>query len=289
MTIPANPNDFTLHFVGIGPRKTASTWLYRVLKDHPEICLPTATKELQFFDKYYDRGIANYSKYYSHYNANQLRGDITPGYFEAVEVPERIASNFPDTKLIVSFRNPIARAESHFRHHLRKGRVTSNFSEAIQQLPEITESGKYSKYLPNWLRFFSHDQFKFLLMDDIARQPEIVLKDLLIFLEISANYQPADLYKKSNTTGSPRFPWLAKQAANVVSILKSYQLHHMVNVGKSIGFDKVYTGGKSLATLTLEEKDQLKEYYEEDISYVENLLERSLPKWRNYYIDEKKD
>ena len=47
------------NFIYIGPDKAGSSWLHEVLLRHPQVFLSPA-KDLYFFDRYYDRGIAWY-------------------------------------------------------------------------------------------------------------------------------------------------------------------------------------------------------------------------------------
>lgn len=48
------------NFLYIGPDKAGSSWLHEVLIQHPEVFLSEA-KDLYFFDRYYDRGMAWYA------------------------------------------------------------------------------------------------------------------------------------------------------------------------------------------------------------------------------------
>lgn len=271
---------FDISFIGVGPQKTGSTWLYEVLKDHPAICLPTLVKEIQFFDLFYQKGLGEYQSYFEHCKIHQICGEITPGYFDVQDVPTRIQKHFPEAKILISLRHPVKRAESLFRHHLRKGRVSSNFSEAIMQMPRIIESGRYKLHISRWYQCFDAKQVKVVLMEDIARQPEIVLREILDFLGVDTSYKPPNLGKQFNKTGMPKYPLLAKYASQVVLRLKTYKLHHLVNAGKRLGLNKVYDGGEVLPTLHDDEKRKLLIFYEQDIAYVETLCGRNLAEWR---------
>jgi hypothetical protein len=271
---------FDISFIGVGPQKTGSTWLYEVLKAHPSICLPTLVKEIQFFDLFYHKGLKEYQSYFEHCLTNQTMGEITPGYFDEQEVPERIKRHFPKAKIIISLRHPIKRVESLFRHHLRKGRVSKNFNEAIVQLPRIVDSGRYRMHMLRWYQYFDPKQIKVIFMEDIATQPDKVLTDILDFIGVDTNFRPTNLEKKINKTGMPKYPVLAKYAAQLVVKLKDYKLHHLVKAGKSMGFNNIYEGGTNLPSLTEEDKNKLLTFYEEDIAYVETLCERKLSAWR---------
>lgn len=272
-----------ISFIGVGPQKTGSTWLHEVLKDHPAICLPTIVKEIQFFDLYYHKGLIEYQSYFGHCIPGQICGEITPGYFDEQEVPEKIQRHFPKAKIIISLRHPVKRAESLFRHHLRKGRVSKNFSEAIIQMPRIVDSGRYSLHMSRWYQYFDPEQIKVVLMEDIASKPDMVLKELLDFIDVDPNYKPANLGEQINKTGMPKYPVLAKYAAQTVLKLRDYKLHRLIEVGKSLGLKKVYDGGEVVPVLTEEEKAQMLVTYEKDILYVEDVLGRKLPNWREMY------
>lgn len=274
-----NDRLFTLDFVGIGPQKTASTWLHEMLGKHPSICLPTATKELQFFDRLYHQSINDYVSYFKHCKPNQLCGEITPGYFDTPEAPIRISKHFPKSKIIVSLRHPVKRTESLYLHHLRKGRVSKDFTEAVAQLPRIKESGKYRKHLQTWFNHFQPEKIKIVITEDIATRPEKILDELYQFLSLEHHIPTENLHNKVNKAGLPKYPWLAKYAAQIVEKLKDYQMHKIVEIGKAFGLKKVYSGGSTVPTLSFEEKMSLYSYFKEDIQFVENLLNRKLNTW----------
>ena len=80
----------------------------------------------------------------------------------------------------------------------------------------------------------------------------------------------------------PKFPWLAKAAAQTVSIFRSLQLDFVVEAAKSLGLKKIYSGGESkMPQMTSQQSRFLIDYYEDDISYVETLLGRDLSSWRH--------
>lgn len=274
---------FYVSFIGVGPQKTGSTWLHVVLKHHPAICLPTIVKEVQFFDLYYHKGMPEYESYFGHCQSGQVCGEITPGYFDVPDVPEKIQRHFPKAKIIFSLRHPVKRVESLFRHHLRKGRVSKNFSEAIIQMPRIVDSGRYSVHMSRWYQYFNPEQIKVVLMEDIASKPTVVLRELLDFIGVDHHYIPANLGNQINKTGMPKYPMLAKYAAQIVLKLRDYKLHHLIEMGKSLGLKKVYDGGKELPYLTMEERSQMLATYEKDIEYVEGILGRKLPAWKEMY------
>lgn len=274
--------ELKLDFLAVGPQKTGTTWLYQNMVPDKNVCFPKNVKETMFFDVFYEKGLSRYASYFSHRLPNQLCGEVAPSYFDANESPERIHALAPNCKIIISLRAPAARTFSLYCHHLRKGRVPKDFFLAAQKKPQILESGRYSKYIPTWLDVFGHDQVLLILMDDIICSPKEVLSDVYSFLELPKTYLDTtlSLSSKVNQAGMPRFPILAKISAIAASKLRAYKLDKTVELAKKMGFNEIYSGAKNdLPKITSSELTYLNEYYRQDVEYVENLLNRTLPSW----------
>lgn len=273
--------QFSVHFIGIGPQKTGSTWLNDVLACHPSISLPSGTKETMFFDLYYDKGLDWYRDYFSTTDDGKIRGEIGPSYFDGEKSIERIYAINPNCKIIISLRNPISKAISLHRHHLNKGRVSNNFQEAIKKMPRIITSGHYANYIPQWLDKFSPEQVKLILLDDIQDNPQKVWQEVCRFLQISIIDLPTIASEKINSQMMSKYPWLAKIASEVAIKMREYKLHNLVEKLKNLGLQKIYTGGEErIVPLSDREYDYLLELYESDILFIENLMSRDLSHWR---------
>ena len=79
----AKPN-----FVGIGAQKCASTWIYQILSDHPDVSLSTK-KEIDFFSYRYHHGSLWYEKHFPDKPGATATGEVSPSYFHEPAVPSR--------------------------------------------------------------------------------------------------------------------------------------------------------------------------------------------------------
>jgi hypothetical protein len=276
--------DFILNSAFIGPQKTGTTWLYTVLSQHPTLCFPKNVKETMFFELYYEQGLSRYESYFSYRQPSQLCSEVAPTYFDVPETAARIHQLNPDCKILISLRHPAHRAFSLYCHHLRKGRVLDNFEQAIEQIPRILTAGHYKQHTLTWLQIFGSEKVKFVLMDDIKAKPQTVISEICEFIGISEADLPKDLAlsEKINEASMPKFPWLAKTAAQTVSFFRSHQFDLVVEAAKSLGLKKIYSGGESKMPQMISQQSRfLIDYYEDDISYVETLLGRDLSSWRH--------
>lgn len=275
-----DPSDFVLDFVNVGPQRTGTSWLHQILKHHPQICLPPAVKETMFFDRDYQRGLDWYAHYFRHRQSNQRCGEVAPTYFDLEEIPERIRAVNPDCKIMIHLRHPVQRALSLYHHHFGKGRVHGAFSDAILQMPRIVDAGKYAVHISRWFDSFGPEQVMFVLLDDIESRPESTLESIYQFLDVEPIAMPELGHEKFGAAVMPAFPELAKLTAQTATWLRSHQLHHIAELGKTLGFKKIYSGKRTqLPSLTLSEQLTLVKTYEEDVLFVETLLGRELSTW----------
>ncbi len=113
------------NFLCVGAQKAGTTTLYEILKQHPDIFLPQNIKETKFFvyDEKYEKGVQWYQKeFFSEWNGQKAIGEVDPAMMFEEKSAQRIFDTLGNNvKLIFIFRNPVARAYSHYLMSQRKG------------------------------------------------------------------------------------------------------------------------------------------------------------------------
>lgn len=190
----------------IGAMKCGTTTLFRMLEQHPGFVPPRA-KEIQYFNqpRNHARGAAWYRAHFP--DARQMRtaerrlgyrpisGEATPA-MSAPMFARNAAALVPEARLIVTLRNPVDRAWSHYQHYQRhpepdpvdfataiereldwiaRGyRLTEdNFLELAHQMHRLgyIVRGHYAEQLENWFRHFRRDQFLILDFEHWTQNP----------------------------------------------------------------------------------------------------------------------
>lgn len=178
------------NFLMIGAQRCATTWLYFCLRQHPDVYLPFI-KEIDFFSRYYDKGFDWYSRYFRLWRGQRAVGEITPSYLYMEGAAERIKRDLGEVRLIVCLRNPVDRAFSQYRKHLRAGAVHVDFEAALERNPEYVERGFYAKQLDRFLRIFPGDRILVMIYEDVKKDPLSHLERVFDFLEIDSSFVPA--------------------------------------------------------------------------------------------------
>lgn len=274
--------NFHLDFVAVGPQRTGTTWLHQILQTHSQIRLPQAVKETMFFDRYYDQGLSWYSSHFGYLPPQAKYGEIAPTYFDIPVVIDRIHKLNPHCQIIINLRNPLERVVSLYLHHYSKGRVGNSLSEALVKMPQILESGRYAQHIPRWLEQFGADRVMFILLDDVESQPQQVLNQVCDWLEVARLDLPATGHEKVYAARQPHSQLLAQLGTNCVIWLRKHRLHRLVEFSKSLGVKKMFFKPGTTATpqLSPQQQQELRIYYEPDITFVEKLLKRDLSDWR---------
>lgn len=173
-------------FLCLGIQKAGTSWLYRMVSQHPQVHT-SDPKELHFFNRDY-----NYEKgsqwYLDHFKAKlgtQASGEFTPDYlwirdehrevpgFESTpDVPRRVVDMLPNLQLIVILRNPVARAISSYYHHIGAARLSPNRRiGAIGDQWGIRSMGHYAAHLERWFMHFPRERFLILIYEeDLAQE-----------------------------------------------------------------------------------------------------------------------
>jgi len=201
MKFSKNHNKLVNFVVG-GVQKGGTTALYTYLNEHPNICMATQ-KELHFFDN--ERFFLNkpdYTWYHSFFNPNlasKLLGEATPIYIYWKNSPQHILEYNPNMKWILTLRNPIDRAFSHWNMERSRGKENFSFWDAIQNEEErcksalpyqhriysYTSRGFYLEQLKRLWQHFPKKNILILKYENLKNEPQQTLINICDFLEIN--------------------------------------------------------------------------------------------------------
>ncbi len=192
-------------FLGIGTQKGGTTYLYELLKHHPQVFL-AYPKEQHFFSLHWHRGFDWYCNQFDKAVTGQICGEITPYYMFHPEAPSRIASLLPKVKLVVLLRDPVERALSQYFHSCRLGLEPLNLEEAFAEesrrliacaeilkngLPHISHQqhsylsrSRYEVQLQRFKLLFTSDQILLLRSEDLFSSPSATWEKIINFLNL---------------------------------------------------------------------------------------------------------
>jgi hypothetical protein len=269
------PVDFFL----VGCQKSATTWLHRCFREHPDIFVPEED-ELHYFDIHYDRGDDWYQHYYHESLGEKRLGDTTSSYIRSPYVPRRIADYNPDAQIIVSLRNPVERAFSHYWHERKKKKIAFEFEEIFSNY-DLFESwiatGFYDEHLKRYYDHFDENQVLVLIFEDLREDSSSFIREVFSFLGVDPEFQPSVLDQTVNSAwyrlfGADRFK---EKAINVltepINVLSNSAAARMRDYFRP---ESEYERGMDAET-----RSRLQSIYRPHVSALEDQLGRSLKNW----------
>ena len=184
-----------------GYQKTATTWLYHCFKEHPDVFVP-GKHSINYFDIHYQRGESWYQSFFADAERQSQVGDVTPTYMRFHASRTRMAELNPDAKVLVTLRNPIDRAFSHYWHEKKKRKIGYRFEECLSNNADIFDdwlaSGFYHSHLTHLLTLIPREQMLILFYDDLIESPSDFLRQTLTFLDVEPQFKPAVLQQAVN-------------------------------------------------------------------------------------------
>lgn len=207
--------EVKIDFFVIGAARCGTTSLYHYLKQHQQVFLPNI-KELNHFSRVesldkedYElpkeetlhhtkivEDIEAYSALFHKAKSGQRKGDISPSYLWKKETARRIYEHNPDAKIIVSLRNPVHRAFSHYLMNVAVGYESLEGFEAALKADKneiwgggnlYLEWSSYFEGLNEFIKYFGRENVLILLFEDWIKNKPAMLTKLFSFLEINTD------------------------------------------------------------------------------------------------------
>ena len=228
----------------------------------------------------------DYLKLFRNVNGQTAIGEASVSYLWSPSAPRNIASKVPAAKIVMILRDPAARAFSQYVYYqgIKPDRrsfreyvdaALRNTDKVLGRLFPFLEFGLYYEHVRRYLAVFTREQIRMLLYDDYRRDAPALLRDLFGFLGVEESFAP-DMTRKHLEPRVPRFPapfrilkrsglWRAVQDALPPSVRGRLR-------------PLLFQPREALVLNPLD-RDQLIDYYREDILKLSRLLNRDLSAW----------
>lgn len=252
------------------------------LSDHPGVFIPTY--EINYFSNKYNRGSEWYLEHFEGRSPGQRVGEKSPLYFTNPGVSGRIYEWNPNVKLIFSLRNPIERTYSAYLQALRNGFVTENIEDELTPPSDIVHCGRYFEYLQPYIEQFREEQLRILIFDDLKADPQKFAMDLFEAVGVDPpRSEPSVLNQK--------FGRRKKRGGRVWSAIRSLSIHlsnsspfanSVIQWLRRHGYTEWIhhlRSGRDDPSMTNELREELTEYYRNDVEALSTYLDRDLKYW----------
>lgn len=189
----------------VGAAKAGTTSLHQQLDAHPRIHM-SAVKEPHYFSRLHPSAARRpflptindeeaYLRLFRGAGSKPIRGESSTSYLTVPGTAERIRDRCPEAKVVISLREPVARAYSHFLADTRDGVERRSFAEAIEQELSGAESeewgvgslyiriGRYAEAVARYQQVFGPN-LQIVFFEELAADPVATMTKVFSFLEM---------------------------------------------------------------------------------------------------------
>jgi len=286
------------NFFIVGGSKCGTTNISYYLNLHPKIFF-SELNEPYYFCKWdvpeeYNRNsmITNMKKYldlFKNVKNEIIVGEASSPYLSCPHAALEIKKAFPNSKILISIRNPIERSHSaYFSYQFMKPNE-QNFmemikthekliSEKIFYIDSILESGFYTKNIKRYQEIFGKENVKVIIFEDYIKNTNQHIDSIFNFLGIN---DKIDLNEQSK--GSYRVPknFFAKSLLNNKNFRKVSTILIPTVMRQKLG-DKYFLKQVKKPQMLENERNYLRELYNDEVNELEKFLGKKLP-WKDFH------
>jgi hypothetical protein len=212
-----DPEKPSPNFFIVGAAKGGTTSMYAYLSRHPEVFMSTLKQPHYFssfkvkhqFDNFMPviRQSRSYQELFVGSEPYKAVGEASPSYLCDPGAAIRIKSAIPHAKIIISLRNPVQRAYSHYLMEFHEGNETLPFREALEVDENRSEKGwgvsfqyielgLYADQVEQYLNVFGPANVLVVLFEDFVRDTPAVMEQIASFLGIDPTQYPEDCFQR---------------------------------------------------------------------------------------------
>ncbi len=271
-------------FMIIGAQKSGTTSLASQLGNHPSICF-CKVKEPGYFHNGGDwrAGLDDYHCLYSP-EVGQLLGEASTMYTflpEFRRTAKVLHEYNPNLRLIYIMRHPVERIVSHYTHRLLRNQVKVEPETAVFADPVYINRSRYGVQIQPYIELFGKDNVLLLIFEEYVADQIGSLEKIAQFLQIDfAPFQVVDTKPKHKSVGNTYLKH------NVVRNFIQSDTFHSIRDYIPAPLRKIVRGQVSnkidqKPEFSSETRQLLWRFVEEDVAYIERLMQREISVWRS--------
>jgi len=286
------------NFFIVGAPKAGTTTLHHYLEQIPGIYM-SKIKEPNYFSIktipnkkpfYPIRDTASYLDLFNKGKNEKIVGESSTNYLYDPNAANLILQRVPDAYILMSLRDPVERAWSHYLMLKSAGKNPYPFSEQIKKelKQEIDfdknhirlDAGMYYNDVKKFLELFGKKQVKIIIFEEWTKNIKNTLNEIIKFLGLNYKLENNIQERISNPYETPR----GSISQGIIKIPQIRKISsRMLSQSAIDSLKKILLKKGIKPKMSEDARNELIKFYQEDVSKMEKFLGRKLP-WTNFLM-----
>ena len=285
------------NFFIVGAPKSATTNMSYYLKQHPQVFMPENLEPYYFArldipENYQREIISDKKKYLDLYKKatnHKAAGESSPVYLYCPHAAEDIRTQFPNSRIIISLRNPIEITDSqYYSLKFMKFNASRSFDEILDvdekqierdefHIDNLLIAGFYTKHIKRFQKIFPEDRIKIVIFEEYIKNTIPTINSILKFLDINESTifseQPKGAFRE------PRNSLTKNLLEN--SVFRKIVQKTIPTVPRQKVGERLFVKESQKPSMNKYQRERLKKIFQQDVKDLEGLLGRKLP-WPDF-------
>jgi len=285
------------NFFIVGAPKSATTNMSYYLKQHPQVFMPENLEPYYFArldipENYQREIISDKKKYLDLYKKatnHKAAGESSPVYLYCPHAAEDIRTQFPNSRIIISLRNPIEITDSqYYSLKFMKFNASRSFDEILDvdekqierdefHIDNLLIAGFYTKHIKRFQKIFPEDRIKIVIFEEYIKNIIPTINSILKFLDINESTifseQPKGAFRE------PRNSITKSLLEN--SVFRKIVQKTIPTVPRQKVGERFFVKESQKPSMNKYQRERLKKIFQQDVKDLEDLLGRKLP-WPDF-------
>lgn len=286
-------NSIKPNFFIVGGSKCGTTNISYYMNQHSKIFFSELNEPYYFakndVPKKFKRisMITDYNEYlelFKNANGCDFVGEASSVYLACPNAPKLIYETFPDSKILISIRNPIERAHSAYFSYIFNHFNKESFSELIELhlkqiergeffIYNILNGGFFTEQIKRYRSIFPSENIKIIIFEEYIKNTTKGINEIFDFLKVDRIEKFNDVSK-----GSYRIP-KNRMTSHLINNKKFRHFAQRIipTVSRQKLGDRFFLKQTKKPEMSLEDREKLKNIYKNDVIELENYLQINLP------------
>lgn len=289
-----------LDFMCVGFTKCGTTSLNNAFRMNEEIRMPKGKETFYLhWRNSYDNAPERFrEKYFSDLPEDVLRGNVEPSYHVSARGVYECFG--PDIKLLFMVREPVGATFSYYKMLMRRPRKMDYvnyykkyrkysvelFSEFMEDkiYSEEIDRFQYDKWIEQYLQYFSKDQIKIIVFEELLRDTKRVMDEIQDFIGIKNKLVYEELPHSNDGSSVSRGYLSAYINCKYYRVIRLRKENTELPIKHKLFYEfakraQKFTTMDNQEKLTSEQRAKLQEFYRPSVKRLGELLGRDMEKF----------